>query len=245
MAITVDAGDLAGLERAILEEVRSSTRKRVADKLTGLRAEIAQVIRRNLMASPTMKSLSSGELREQLGLGTQSSLGGGVDGDKAAEAIVSALVDDFIIDFLPTQDGALRLTIAPSMDELLALDEAEYVSNNKRGQSSRVPWLSWLLRSGRGKVTEADLVSYFRIYAVSRTGRMLMRRTGRGGPGTGKFGASRKAEGTGNVGPGTQGWSIPSEHAGTEDDNFITRALLPAVSELAALMEKAVELALK
>jgi hypothetical protein len=79
----------------------------------------------------------------------------------------------------------------------MAIAAGKYVSINKKGETTLIPWLEWLLKSPPF-IKEWSVK--FGGFDSSRTGGAIMIKTG-------------------------HGWSLPVEFRGTEEDNFITRAV--------------------
>lgn len=96
--------------------------------------------------------------------------------------------------------GGLQITCQPKdYANLLNLGVARYVSVNKsNGTSYLIDWLEWLLTMGDTVIITNYHVS-FGDYEHSRSGQAVMIPTG--------------------------SWHVPKAHAGTIDNNFITRAL--------------------
>jgi hypothetical protein len=76
-----------------------------------------------------------------------------------------------------------------------------------------LPWLQWLLLEGNATIVRNYTVS-FGPNRFSRTGFALMR-------------------------PSLQSWKVPSEFAGTINDNWITRAIDGAESNIQKLLDGA------
>ena len=99
--------------------------------------------------------------------------------------------------------GFLRIKmIKGDYSDVLDLAIAKALVDSKKGTTTEIPWLEWLLLSGPGYIIR-DYV-YFesdRTAVSSRTHTGIMRSK-----------------------PG-DGWRIPPEYAGTQEDNFLTRIL--------------------
>jgi hypothetical protein len=95
--------------------------------------------------------------------------------------------------------------------DVLGIQDASYTTTN----GIVIPWLNWLLYAGTSTV-----VYGYRIEldphntTTSRTGAIMV-----------KDPAGR--------------WSVPSEYAGTQSDNFLTRALMPLETELQDIVKTA------
>lgn len=91
--------------------------------------------------------------------------------------------------------------------------EASLVADNIRGYS--LPWLEWLLLEGNRTIIPTQSV-IIGPNPRSRTGMAIMRES-------------------------SQGWSVPSEFAGTINDNWITRAIDDAAQDINNLLNKALK----
>lgn len=93
-------------------------------------------------------------------------------------------------------------------------NDAGFVIDNLRGY--QLPWLEWLLLEGN-KIIVSKQEVVFGPSKFSRTGYALMR-------------------------PSNKSWRVPSQFAGTITDNWITRAIDNAESQINELLDKAFEL---
>lgn len=89
--------------------------------------------------------------------------------------------------------------------------DAALVQDNIRGYS--LPWLEWLLLEGNRTIIPTQSV-VIGPNPRSRTGMAIMRES-------------------------TQGWNVPSEFAGTINDNWITRAIDDAAQDVNNLLNRA------
>lgn len=114
--------------------------------------------------------------------------------------------------------GQIRSSISISyirsdFSDVISTDIAEIIDANT---GSVVPWLRWLLLDG-----SVDLVKGYDVVfgnnPRSRTGGAIMRSS-------------------------TRNWSIPSSFAGTQQDNWITRAINSVSNDIDALLQKAFKL---
>lgn len=93
-------------------------------------------------------------------------------------------------------------------------NDAGFIIDNLRGY--QLPWLEWLLLEGNKIIVPKQQV-VFGPSKFSRTGYALMR-------------------------PSNKSWRVPSQFAGTITDNWITRAIDNADSQINELLDKAFEL---
>lgn len=98
--------------------------------------------------------------------------------------------------------------IKSDFSDVLGSDYAEVYAS----KGYTLPWLKWLLLDGTANIVNAYDVFIGPNYR-SRTGMAIMKKS-------------------------VSGWSVPSEFAGTQNDNWITRAIEAASSDIeTALME--------
>lgn len=115
--------------------------------------------------------------------------------------------------------GGLAVSIFSSdlYDELVDMPEAHYFSDGAKG--GYVDWLDWLLLRGTEVVISGWRIDYGMRYGLesSRTGDAVMKRAAGGS------------------------YSVPSAFAGTEQNNWITRAAAQAEPEIRNALEQAVK----
>jgi hypothetical protein len=103
--------------------------------------------------------------------------------------------------------------IRSNFDDVLST-EFSIVRDNQRGYE--LPWLKWLLLDG----TKSLVDNYGVVFGpskYSRTGYAIMR-------------------------SGSRSWGIPNEFAGTQNDNWITRAIDGASPEIINLLNRSFKL---
>ena len=130
------------------------------------------------------------------------------DGCTEAEEVVNYIAKSIELRKLTgtsTTLGGIKVVILRSgIEPLLEMPFASYVSNGHE-----IPWLKWLLTSGSEIVVANYSVIYGSDFPTSRTGQAIM---------------GKKKTGGG-------GFRIRGEHAGTENVNWITKALLLCAEE--------------
>lgn len=156
------------------------------------------MISRAINASPTFLSLIGGKLQQDFGLTPDYAI-------VSAERIVSHIVNNIEVD-LNTRStnknliGSITLDLLPfGLESMSNLVGGSYVSTGGYG-GGEVRWLEWLLTKGT-QVVVGDFVVVYGESERSRAGEALMMRE-RG-----------------------SGFRVDPEHAGTIEDNFITRAI--------------------
>jgi len=162
--------------------------------------------------SPTWRELEVyDDLRFELGLGPA---------EAAALKQILAVWEESVIVTVTSigiKSGELSVeieirAIEASYEDVMTL--AKYTSHGKEGPKE-VDWLRWLLTRG-GEAILKGYISYYVDSEYSRTGAMLMRKTG-----------------DENI-----PYYIPDSHQGTLNDNFVTRAIYHREKEFVPLMER-------
>ena len=201
------------IRRALAREADREV-KRVSGLLTN---EVKPIIAKALRNSPTIQELgASGNLRGELGL--TSGVGPGM-ANEIVDAIVSTIhvVAKKITIMGNKFAGGLNIYIQPAnLRNLLELAGGSYKYYSRTyKQYVEIDWLDWLIRKG-----DAILVGQFKFEEAGSKGFQ-----GRSGMGTMVRGGI---------------WRVPPLHAGTIDDNFITRAVSDeeTVSSILKLIEK-------
>lgn len=201
------------ISRSLADEVNKRLRR------GGARHKILQQVQRALSivikTSPTYQELSTpgSELYHELGvLGSKEKL----------NAILDTWTDSVGVSISPfrvvgTSDiyGVIGIYgIQADYSDVLGMPESSYISTNidpksKKKEPYNVPWLEWLLLRGRSFVTPGYVFIRGPQYRPwSRTGDGIMIR----------MDAKQATKGQGS-------WQVPSAHAGTSNDNWVTRAI--------------------
>lgn len=165
--------------------------------VAGMRA-LRPLIKDAILRCPEMGQLQGGKLAGELGLWPSlQTLAPEMIAEAVAETVFLKPVKVVVVG--NQLKGGMLLQIQPSdFQNVLGLDIGtyKYFRRTKR-QTETIPWLRWLLTAGSSPV-------------------LLRYHLEAGGP-------SRSGKGVIMKKPGT--WSVPSDSAGTIEDNFITRAL--------------------
>lgn len=136
----------------------------------------------------------------------------------AADSIVEAVLQSLDVQFKKFNtnlDGGLSIGIQPEdFQNILGLGNATIVT--EKGQ--KLDWLRWLLESGNRIIIRDYELEYGRYKSRSRSG-------------TGAI----------MVKKGKRGWRMPSQYAGTADNNFVTRAFEGREDDIARIVEKRVK----
>jgi hypothetical protein len=200
-----------GFIRDLVQELQRLVQKALVPLVKVTQAEAARLLEAALRTSPEYAALTEGRLREELGLESPREQVDSVV--QAAAAGVRCQV---------TREGLVLDVFHDRFQEALAATGARYVSVNKHGMATPVPWLEWLLFAGTTRVTVAELLYDHPRKKVSfrkgsRTGKAIM--------------INRRA------GFASQGYRIPPEFSGTENNNWLTRSADLALPALAAFVE--------
>lgn len=202
-------GDLKIVDDSVFYQIVSSDIKKGVQKNLGqitkrVQAKVSQIIANALQNSPTVKSLLSGSLRDDFGLY-----------GNVAKTTLTNIVNYFAENIdLKVQGGSkntpstININVIPSSFESVAQLPVGYFLSSK---GRLVPWLDWLLTSGTQVV-----ISDFWMYEPARG------KTRSGGPKVMiKIGKNSRNP-----------FRVDPAHAGTLDDNFITRALEPVADDI-------------
>jgi hypothetical protein len=136
----------------------------------------------------------------------------------AADAIIEAVLESLDVKFKnfdSNLSGGMSIGIQPQdFQNILGIGQATIVT--EKGQ--KLDWLQWLLESGSRIIIRDYDIQY------------------------GNYGArSRSGQGAIMVKSGKQGWKMPSQYAGTAENNFITRAFEGREDDIARIVEKRIK----
>lgn len=131
----------------------------------------------------------------------------GLQDQSAIDRIVNYIANNIVVEATDNSGGIGSISIAfihNNYEDLFNLEDAVYYYTNAEGETIQIDWLRWFILYG------SDIIVFdydFFPLREGRTGLGIMRRS-------------------------RMGWSLPPEHAGTPEDNFITRALIDLDIEL-------------
>jgi hypothetical protein len=185
------------IRKQMLRAMHRHVKKYFKNNAKYLETHVASELMTALIASPTMKSLQNGPLREELGVQTPNVWGitmAIVNSSKLTVNVPKITGNNIV--------GRIRLEAAPTDLAILKTGDPG-VEETENGQM--LPWLEWLTTLG-----DAVIVRDYEVRAGfpnhSRTGDKIMVRG--------------------------KGWRVPPEHAGTQDNNFLTKAIDEALPKL-------------
>jgi hypothetical protein len=195
------------IAKKIGEAIATEFNKKLINIANKVRPQIQNIVFTAIMNSPEVQSLQGGDLQAELGVPDAA---GRVR--NLAELWAKSIR---VVSFQPAkmQGGFFRATlelggIQSDFADALSSPDAIYTTNS--GQV--IQWLEWLLIEG-DKVIIREYQIGLDVYDVSRTG-------------------------LGNVMIKNQkaSWSVPAHFAGTEDDNFVTRAIDTVADDIQKLI---------
>lgn len=196
---------------ALKQDFVTKANKKMPVVMDKIRAKVVDLLEEVLVDSPTVTSLLSGKLRDDFGL--------------SAENAVSAVTQ--IIDGV-TKNVELKLSrstnsLAHIVLSIKPIDANFYKSISSGSRISKsgkpVDWLEWLLTRGT-QVIIGDYYTFNQAKGKTRSGgKTVMKKIG------------RKAKPPFRVDPA---------HAGTLEDNFITRAIESKSKEITEILSKEV-----
>ena len=186
------------IRKEILRAIHRHVKKYFEKNAKYLETRVASELMSALLASPTIKSLDNGSLKEEFGLTYVNTIG-----------IIMNVVNNTKLTVSPPKIsgsnivGRIRLEAGPSDMATLTSGFDVGVQETEKGQE--LPWLEWLTTLG-----DAVIVRDYEVRGGfpkhSRTGDKIMVRG--------------------------KGWRVPPEHAGSQQNNFITRAIDGALPQL-------------
>lgn len=132
------------------------------------------------------------------------------DGAMRINAIIERWAESVSVAYVKGKGGSLGTIdigiLQSDWQDVLAMGEAVLTYSSRKGAKA-LEWLRWLLKEGNAViVSQYDFA--FKSTRSSRTGLGIMVKK-RGG-----------------------GWKVPSQYAGTDDDNFATRALADIAGDI-------------
>lgn len=212
MPIEINTADL---ERQLNREINLQLSQKMPNVIIKIRQRIEKLIGQSIRQSPEYDSLLSGTLREHFGLGDQ------VNIDFVLDTIIEIIQAEIKIEYIKEGlFGTLRIEILlPQIfDSLFDISGTSYVSPPS---GSNIPWLQWLLLRGDSKViVDYQINLAKRNRKSSRTGSAIMVRPTR---------------------TISQGWGVPSEFSGVEDNNWLTRSIEPIMPAIFDLIIQEIE----
>jgi hypothetical protein len=199
------------INRAILNSLLPQTTTYMNKVVSYIKSNIAPIVSESILSAPEYESLTCGILKAELGI---------PDASIRVNEIINIWIRNIEVNYNPPKinNNQIKSSLTIKMiradfRDVLGSTNAEIIHYNT---GSIVPWLRWLLLEGT-----ATLVDNYEVilgaHSRSRTGLAIM----------------KKAD--------NKSWSMPSEFAGTIDDNWITRAIKSAEPQITKLLERALD----
>lgn len=171
-----------------------------------IRPKLKDIIRRNILETPEIRSLIGGKLQAELGL---------TDPRQAIDEILNVWQDTVRIDIRPLRllntgmfSGGIDIyAIRADFADVLSTNSSFYIAEKS---GTTINWLEWLLLEGDKSIVIGYDIGYSR--GASRTG-------------LGKIMKKSK-----------RNWRVPPEYAGTVNNNFVTKTLDNIETELNAAL---------
>jgi hypothetical protein len=200
----LEPSDLERFAKDVHKAVKREFNRKLATFLKNIKKNVAQVVNEAIIQSEEYQSMNFGNQLYHE-LGEINIKG-------AVEGIIKWIQDKIEVVPIPGKDDSetwagLKITIrTPTKADILDIPYSAFISE----KGFEVPWLDWLLFKGVGKVVKTHY--YTEEYgAYGRTGSGFMKKSVKG-----------------------EGWGVPAEYAGTQQNNWLTRAfrvLEPQIQE--------------
>ncbi|NBX98090.1 hypothetical protein EBQ81_04485 [bacterium] len=177
--------------------------------ITTIKKELPEIVQEVIFNSPEYTSILGGDLKYQFGL---------PDSASKLNGLINIWTNNINIEYVKPSisNGQIKSKFSASMiradySDVLGTDYAK-MNDTQRGYS--LPWLQWLLLDGNQILIEESVI-VLGPNPNSRTGFAVMK-------------PSR-----------TGSWRVPSEFAGTIQDNWLTRAVNDASPKINNLLNRA------
>lgn len=209
-------GELNRSVRDYIKNRATATYKQVESRIT---IKVREMIRKSIFSSGATQSILSGKLRSDFGL-TYSAA------QSAVSSIISHILENITLSMSYSYKGAniavFSLNLLPlGIQSLSQLPEGNYISTGKYGGGD-VTWLTWLLTKGT-TVVVGDFYVFEGLSGSSRSNESVMQK----------------------VKTGRSGFRVDPGFSGSQDDNFVTRALEHIIPEIRGEVFKTFTEALK
>ena len=196
------------------DAIRKTINKRVGQKVkssysrieSSIQDLVQEMARKQLMSSNVIQSVLAGRLKSDFGLSQGMASG-------AVKEIIEYISNNIEVSFQPSNKtgsvATFSLNLLPmGVRGLTSLPEGNYSSTGKFGGGD-VSWLTWLLTRGT-QILIGDFFVFDNPEGKTRSGESVMQK----------------------VGKGSKPFRIDPGFSGTEDDNFVTRALNPIIPQV-------------
>lgn len=215
MQLKLELSNLKDTEKAIRKELIKQTNRAIKNSVEDIRKEVKLLTKSLMEESKFFNDILSGDLAGHFGIPAAEITG-------VVSTIIDEIVNNIELTYTPlsflgnTVRGGLKIGIGKNgFASLLALQEGVVITK----QGDRLHWLDWVLNKGdQIIVSEHDIMF--------------------------KLGAGR-SELAVMIPSKIANWRVPSEFAGTADDNVITRQILRNVGHYSYLVSKIVNKKIK
>jgi hypothetical protein len=205
---------LVTTEQQMIQEIMSQFKVYVDDALRNSVDQIRKVLEDRIgiliTTSPVVPALNT-DLGKELGVTPEVV-------NTVIEEIISVVSSNMEISYTPVSvvngrivAGGYTIKILRSdFNDVLSIQDTSYATTN----GVIIPWLNWLLYSGDSAVIYGYRIEFDpHNKASSRTGAVMVKD------------------------PGGR-WGVPTQYAGTQKDNFLTRALIPLEDEIEDIVKR-------
>ena len=207
-------GTASDFEKIVISAINEAFANAIKASVDSIKKNLETLVYDGINDCPELTELRGGTLRGEMGLTSS-------EAREASENISRAVSQSILVEQKKTSAkkgvGGLNIYVQPSsFGNVLGIENASITYYSKKNKTPVVlDWLSWLLKEG-----DRIIVSSFDFDLEA----------GRGRTGLGKM----KKGGS---------WRVSPQYAGTEDDNFITRALGSRALQgsMASIIEKAIK----
>ena len=204
--------NLKGLQSHIIKDLRRELDKRLGKNLRKIESELQLAVRGALLLQPEVQSLlNRGKLQAEFGIR---------DSRDAITEIIDFWVSNIVVRKTPVRVANGKLLKSNIIVNMIRADYHDVTSipaaNIYTDKGAVLPWLSWLLTFGDKYIVRDYEIKYavgnFR-FPFSRSGGAIM------------VPAPKKA------------WRVPPEFSGTQNNNFVTRAIDSIDSRLEDILQ--------
>lgn len=197
------------IESKILNALLPDVAQYVNTAITHIKRDISNIVMSSIASSPEYASLISGNLQYELGI---------PDPMNKIAGLIDIWTRNIQYEYKKPSISNNKI-ISKFSASMIRADfsdvlYSEYAVVQDMSRGYNLPWLEWLLLNGNATIVK-DYQVIIGPNSRSRTGFAIMRNN-----------------------PATY-WKVPSEFAGTINDNWITRAIESASSQIDNLLQKA------
>jgi hypothetical protein len=197
------------IQNMILDNLLLMIEPVIQQSIPGIQKKIVDLAISKIKAEPEYDALLNGQLRLEFGIPNPTTM---------VDVIIGMWANNIVVNQTPFRktksgiSGSFSINmIKDDFSDVLAFTSASTVYDTSSG--AELPWLQWLLLDG-SKILVRNHYVKIGPNRNSRTGMAVM--------------AESKS----------QNWRVPSEYAGTKNNNWVTRALSTINNEISDIIEK-------